>query len=231
MLRAIIFDFNGIILNDEPLHFTSMRDAVAELGITVTREEYWKKYLPLDDVSCLGAICRDRGVNLTDESRARALGRKIALYDLLIQNEFPLFPGAVEFIRSAAAHYPLALASGARREEIERTLRQTGLSRYFRVVVGAEDFTRGKPNPESYLLALELLNSALNGKSSPIQARECLVIEDSVGGVKGARAAGMKCLAVSNTYPAESLREANRIVASLEEADLAELESLMEDAG
>jgi beta-phosphoglucomutase len=229
MLRAIIFDFNGIILNDEPLHFASMRDAVGEIGITVSREEYWQKYLPFDDAACLEAICRDRGVKLTRQSRELALGRKIALYQDLIKNEFPLFPGVASFIRAVAEQYPLALASGARREEIETTLQNTGLHDYFRVVVGAEDFTRGKPNPESYLLALDLLNSRLDGASPPILPGECLVIEDSIGGVKGARAAGMKCLAVSNTYPRESLQEANLIVASLEETNPVELKSLMEE--
>jgi HAD superfamily hydrolase (TIGR01509 family) len=229
MLRAIIFDFNGIILNDEPLHFASMRDAVAHLGVTVSREEYWSKYLPFDDPTCLQAICRDRGVDLDRETLRLTLDRKASLYQKLLQNQYPLFPGVVDFIRKSALRYPLALASGARRDEIETTLVATRLIGYFSVIVGAEDFSRGKPNPESYLLALERLNSALDGKHSPIHPHECLVIEDSVGGVRGAQAAGMKCLAVSNTYPVESLRAANRIIASLEEADPVELECLMEE--
>ncbi len=229
MLRAIIFDFNGIILNDEPLHFASMRDAVADLGLTVGREEYWSKYLPFDDVTCLQAICRDRGVSLDSDRLNRTLERKSACYQKMLKDEFPLFPGVVDFIRESAARYPLALASGARREEIESTLTATGLLDHFDVIVAAEDFTRGKPSPESYLLALERLNAVLDGAHSPVQPNECLVIEDSVGGVQGALAAGMRCLAVSNTYPAESLRAADRIVSSLKEAALSELELLMED--
>ena len=223
MLRAIIFDFNGIILNDEPLHFASMRDALADLGITVSREEYWNRYLPFDDLTCARTICRDQGIALDGDALRQVLERKSAYYQKMLQNDFPLFPGVSDFICSSARRYPLALASGARRDEIEAALHGTGLFRYFRVIVGAEDFTLGKPNPESYLLALERLNSVLNGDCTPILPRECLVIEDSVGGVQGARAAGMKCLAVSNTYPAENLRAANRIVASLSEADTAHL--------
>ena len=229
MLRAAIFDFNGIILNDEPLHFSSMKDAVAELGITISREEYWKRYLPFDDVTCLEAICHDRQLKLGPARRRRTLERKASLYQQLIQSQYPLFPGVTHFIETLAARYPLALASGARRDEIEATLHATGLMSYFQVIVGAEDFTRGKPNPESYLLALERLNDHLNSHRSPILPNECLVIEDSVGGVEGARAAGMVCLAVSNTYPPESLQAARRVVSSLVEITPDSLENLLKE--
>jgi len=229
MLKAVIFDFNGIILNDEPLHFSSMKDAVAELGIRITKEEYWNRYLPFDDAACLQAICRDRGVVLTEDQRERTLERKVSLYQQLIQKHYPLFPGVADFIRAISHRLPLALASGARRDEIEMTLRATGLIEHFRVIVGAEDFTLGKPNPESYLLALELLNDNLNHRHAPIQPCECLVIEDSVGGVQGARAAGMICLAVSNTYPTESLQAAHKVVSSLEEVTIENLESLLQE--
>ncbi len=229
MLRAVIFDFNGIILNDEPLHFNSMRDAVAELGITVSREEYWKRYLPFDDGTCLDAMCRDRQVQLSPARRRQVLDRKALLYQQLIQSQYPLFPGVARFIQSLAERYPLALASGARRDEIQSTLQATGLMAFFQVIVGAEDFTRGKPNPESYLLALERLNEHLNSHHQPILPHECLVIEDSIGGVQGARAAGMICLAVSNTYPADSLKAAHRVVSSLEGVTAGGLENLLKE--
>ncbi len=122
MLRAIIFDFNGIILNDEPLHFSSMQGAVAALGITISREEYWRRYLPFDDAACLQAICRDRKVELDSDQRRRTLERKVFLYQKLIKDQYPLFPGVAGFIRACSKRFPLALASGARREEIETTL-------------------------------------------------------------------------------------------------------------
>lgn len=229
MLRAIIFDFNGVILNDEPLHFRSMRDAVSALGIRITQEEYWSRYLPLDDEACLTAICADRGLAPDPQARRSVLEDKVRIYRELLHDRYPVFEGAAELIREASAGYPLALASGARREEIEATLDATGLKSCFRVLVGAEDFERGKPHPESYLLALERLNAALDGRAG-IGPRECLVIEDSVGGVEGSRAAGMICLAVANTYPRESLRDAHRIVDSLVGLKLAELEALVQEA-
>ncbi len=230
MLKAILFDFNGIILNDEPLHFASMRDAVAELGIALSQELYWTRYLPFDDATCLEKICSDQGVQLSEILKQEILALKIAGYERLIESNYPLFPGASGFIRASSARYPLAVASGARREEILSTLRATGLLDHFKVIVGAEDFTLGKPNPESYLLALDRLNRSLNGHHEHILPSECLVIEDSVGGVKGAVAAGMVCLAITNTYPAEKLGAAHRVVASFDEVSLESLEALLQEA-
>jgi beta-phosphoglucomutase len=230
MLKAIIFDFNGVILNDEPLHFASMRDAVAALGIELDREIYWSRYLPFDDETCLARICADHDLHLSDFLRQQTLAKKVSGYETMIQSEYPLFPGVPGFIRASAERYPLAIASGARREEIVATLEATGLTGHFRIIVGAQDFTLGKPNPESYLLALERLNHSLNGSHVQILPSECLVIEDSVGGVQGAVAAGMKCLAVANTYPAEKLTAAHRIVGSFEEVTVESLESLMQEA-
>jgi len=226
MLKAIIFDFNGVILNDEPLHFAAMRDAVADIGIRLTQEAYWDKYLPFDDAQCLESICRDHSIRLNAEERENALARKARNYRLLIQEGFPVLPGAAQFIQAAAERYPLALASGARRDEIESALETTGLKRYFVVIVAAEDFVHGKPHPESFLLALERLNAFLN--APPILPVECLVIEDSVGGVAGARAAGMACMAVTNSYPSEALKAANKVVDSLDPAQLDTLHTICE---
>ncbi len=228
MLKAIIFDFNGVILDDEPLHFQSMRDTVADIGIQITREEYWSRYLPLDDAACLETICRSRNRTLDPSERQRLLELKALGYRKLLQGRVPVFPGAAEFIQAAAARYPLALASGARRDEIESALQAAGLAGFFSVVAGAEDFVRGKPHPECYVFTLGMLNRKLNGKA-PIRPHECLVIEDSVGGVRGAREAGMVCLALTNTYDRESLGAANRVVSSLREVRVEDLESLWQE--
>src|SRR5213593_107596 len=159
MLRAIIFDFNGIIIDDEPLHYQSMRDIVAPLGIEISMEEYWNRYLPFDDEACLDAICRDYSRRLDGPRRQEMLRNKNKLYHQMLQNQYPLFPGVSGLVDAASQKYPLAIASGARREDIERTLAATGLLRFFSVVVGAEDFELGKPHPESFLLALKRLNT------------------------------------------------------------------------
>ncbi len=229
MLKAIILDFNGIILNDEPIHFRAMRDTVSDLGIKLSEEEYWAKYLPFDDERCLDEICAAHAVVLTTGQRRASLLRKVELYRSLMRNDYPLFPGADEFVRLAASRYPLAIASGARRDEVESTLEAVGLKGCFRVIVAAQDFTLGKPHPESFLLALQQLNRSMDGNGRPIEARECLVIEDSVGGVRGARAAGMQCLAISNTYAQEQLAAASRVASSLQGLTLESLQGLFED--
>jgi beta-phosphoglucomutase len=229
MLRAIIFDFNGVILDDEPMHFQSMRDAVADVGILITREEYWEKYLPLDDMRCLEAISINHRVTLTTEMRAAILKRKSGFYHKLLSDKFPLFPGSAEMVRSASQKYPLALASGASRKEIETALQATDLMDCFRVIVAAEDFTLGKPHPESFLLALRGLNKVLDGTMPAILPGECLVVEDSVSSIEGARAAGMMCLAVANSYPAIDLQHANRVVSSLEKVSVDSLQDLAEE--
>jgi len=226
MLKAIILDFNGVIFDDEPLHFRAMRDAVADFGVLLTREVYWDKYLPMDDAQGLEAICIDNHIQLSPSERESTLARKVKLYYELLLDRLPLFPGAAEFIKAAAERYPLALASGARREEIEAVLDSAGLKRYFDVIVAAEDFAQGKPHPESFLLALNRLNAKIGSRPFPIKPEECLVIEDSVASVRGARAAGMVCLAVSSSYPGAMLQSANRVVASLEEVQVAGLEEL-----
>ncbi len=227
MLRAIIFDFNGVILDDELLHFEAMRNVITGYGVDLAREMYWDRYLPLDDQQCLEAICRDYSISMNSEERKNALERKARFYWQSLRGHFPLFPGVDRFIRAAAHRYPLALASGARREEIESTLDSTGLRRYFVVIVAAEDFAQGKPHPESFLLALKRLNAAID--SPQIRPEECLVIEDSIGGIRGAQTAGMICMAVTNSYPGEALSAADRIVASLENVRLESLQTLFEE--
>ncbi len=230
MLRAIIFDFNGIILNDEPLHFRAMKEAVSSLGINLTEAEYLEEFLPFDDWRCLAAICEKHGHVLTEAERDRVLSLKSSGYARFLKGSYPIFPGAAELAAEAASRHPLAIATGARREEVEDTLEATGLVRYFTVVVAAQDFKLGKPHPESFLLALERLNARLNGCLPAIRPAECLVIEDSVGGIEGARKAGMACLAVANTYPREKLIGANRVVGCLSEVDVESLEALFGEA-
>jgi beta-phosphoglucomutase len=224
MLQAIIFDFNGVILNDEPVHFAAMRETVASVGVDLKEEQYWGKYLPLDDARCLDAILRDHAIPLKRGKRQKMLLRKSQTYQRLSPAKLQLFPGVVEFIQAAALSSPLALASGAQRSEIESTLESEGLRRYFLVIAAAEDFSRGKPHPESFLFVLKQLNDSLG--SDPIRPEGCLVIEDSFGGIQGAKDAGMKCMAVTNSYPRRMLGAADLVVNSLKEVRVDDLKRL-----
>ena len=225
MLRALIFDFNGIIVDDEPIHFELFRRVLAEEGIELTEENYYARYLGFDDREAFSAAYRENGRSLEESLLTRLIGRKAVYYQRAIQNKVRIFPGVEKLITALAPALPLAVASGALRQEIETILSTAGLRKHFSVIVSAEDVNHGKPEPEIFLNALAALNAQVKN-SDRITAADCLVVEDSKEGIRGARRVGMKCLAVSNSHPAELLQEANAVVTSLEEVDLSLLEKL-----
>jgi beta-phosphoglucomutase len=225
MLRAVIFDFNGIIVDDEPIHFELFRRVLAEEGIELTEDNYYSRYLGFDDRGAFTAAYRDHRRRLDEPGLARLIERKAVYYQKAIQDHVQIFPGVQPLVATLARALPLAVASGALRHEIETILSTAGLLKHFAVIISAEDVNQGKPEPEIFLKALAGLN-ARPENGPPITAADCLVIEDSKEGIRGALRAGMKCLAVTNSHPAELLKEANAVVRSLAEVDLSFLEKL-----
>jgi HAD superfamily hydrolase (TIGR01509 family) len=225
MLRAVIFDFNGIIVNDEPIHFRLFQRVLAEEGIPLTEEDYYARYLGFDDRGAFIAGYRDHHRELNDAKLAELVERKAVYYQEAIRNHVGIFPGVKDLVTTLAKILPLAVASGALRHEIETILSTISLRGHFRAIVSAEDVQSGKPEPEIFLKALAALNSSLDDQNA-IAAADCLVIEDSKEGVRGARRAGMKCLAVTNSHSADLLGEASAIVESLKHVTLARLQEL-----
>lgn len=225
MLRAVIFDFNGIIVDDEPIHFKLFQRVLGEEGISLGEETYYERYLGFDDRGAFMAGFRDHHRPLSEDKLRELVERKAAYYQEAIRNHVTIFPGVKELILELSPTLLLAVASGALRHEIEAILTTAGLLPYFDAIVSAEDVTQGKPEPEIFLKALAALN-ACGRAATPIQPGECLVIEDSKEGVRGARRAGMKCLAVTNSHPAELLSEANAVVKSLEGVSVKFLQQL-----
>jgi HAD superfamily hydrolase (TIGR01509 family) len=223
MLKAIIFDFNGIIIDDEPIHFELFQKVLGEEGILLTREAYYERYLGFDDRGAFTAGFRENRRRVDDAKIEELIERKAVYYQDAIRNHASIFPGVKTLVPSLARNLPLALASGALRHEIETILETAGLRHYFDAIVSAEDVMQGKPEPEIFLKALAALNAR---EKDTIQAAQCVVIEDSKEGIRGARRAGMKCLAVTNSHPAELLTEANVVVQSLEEVTLPLLQKL-----
>jgi len=225
MLRAVIFDFNGIIVDDEPIHFELFQKVLGEEGILLTEKDYYARYLGFDDRGAFLAGYRENGRSLGEKKLDELIKRKAGYYQDAIRDHVAIFPGVRSLVANLARALPLAVASGALRNEIETILATAGLLNYFRVIVAAEDVTQGKPAPEIYLKALAKLNAEV-GHSDPIEASDCIVIEDSKEGIRGARRAGMKCLAVTNSHPAEVLNEADAVVKSLEDVALPLLQKL-----
>ncbi|MBI4526227.1 MAG: HAD family phosphatase [Deltaproteobacteria bacterium] len=227
VLHAIIFDFNGIIVNDEPIHLELFQKVLEEKGLSLSKDDYYERYLGLDDRGCFQLAYREHNRPLDDSLLNELIERKARLYLESIQQGIAIFPGVQELLPPLSSRYPLAIASGALRHEIETILRAMGLRECFQVIVSAEDVTHGKPSPEIFLKALSRLNDA-SGRSRLISPAECLVIEDSREGISGAHRAGIKCLAVTNSHPAEELAHADAIVKGLNEVTVSFLESLVD---
>jgi HAD superfamily hydrolase (TIGR01509 family) len=220
-MRAAIFDFDGVLVDSEPLHYEALRQALLPEGIRVDEEEYGRFYLAYSDREGIRIALERHGIPF-DASRVEALARrKAAAFEALIPS-VPFFPGARELVRSLAAEVPLAIASGALRREIEAILAAGRLREAFAAVVGADDVSRGKPDPEPYLTALSRLARLAPG----LAPEDCLVFEDSLAGIVSARAAGMRVVAVTHTYPAARLAAAHHVVDGLAALRPAELRGL-----
>jgi beta-phosphoglucomutase len=214
-MRAVLFDFDGVLVNSEPLHYRALRDCLMPEGVEISQGEYMRFYLAFDDWRAIKAALERHGVHPTVE-RVNALAeRKSDLFDELLAT-VPFFPGARELVESLAEEMPLAIASGALRSEIERILEPAGLLGHFTAIVGAEDVERGKPDPEPYLTAM----ARLYDKAPGLRPDQCVVIEDTMTGITSALAAGMKVVGVAQTYPAEQLRAAHLVVDSVATLDL-----------
>ncbi len=220
-LTAIIFDFDGVIADTEPLHFTGLRQTLAEIGINLTESDYYANYLGYDDRGCFIEALTTHQRPTDPSTLAQLMNRKAQAYLESVKNHLIIFPGVREFVREAAASYPLAIASGALRHEIETILEQVGLRKEFLHITSAEDVTRGKPDPQPFLHALNSLNR--QRLTQIIVAESCLAIEDSLPGIRSARTAGMKVLAVANTHTAQDLHEAHAVAQSLSQIRLNEL--------
>jgi len=228
-LTAIIFDFDGVIADTEPLHFASFRQTLAETGISLTESDYYANYLGYDDRGCFITALTAHQRSIDPAALMQLMQRKARAYLESVKDHLVIFPGVREFVREAAAAYPLAIASGALRHEIEVILEQAGLRKEFLHITSAEDVTRGKPDPQPFLQTLTALNRQCKGQA--IEAASCLVIEDSIPGIRSAKTAGMKVLAVTNTHTIHDLHEAHLVTQGLSQIRLSELREQLWPAG
>jgi beta-phosphoglucomutase len=208
MIQAVFFDFNGVIINDEPLQMKAYQEGLGREGLTVTEEDYYGS-LGMDDVAFVRAAFGRAERELTDEALRRVIEAKTTAHRGLLKDELPLFPGVVTFIKALSRRYALGIVSMARRTEIDHVLERASLASYFNVVVSAEDVRAHKPDPSCYNNALGFLNDKRGQEHIiPLRPDECLVIEDAPPGIQAARAAGMRTLGVTNTVSDKALRDA-----------------------
>jgi HAD superfamily hydrolase (TIGR01509 family) len=225
-LRAVIFDFDGVLVNSEPLHFRAMRDSLAPEGIAIDAAEYLRHYVAYDDRSAIRLALQQHGRALDAGHIEEVTERKARVFAQL-KGEVPFFPGVRPLIRGLQRQVSLAIASGARCAEIEDILDAGHVRQYFTAIVGADDVSRTKPDPEPYLEALRRLRA----QKSDLEASECVVVEDTPPGIAAGRAAGMTVVGVAHTYDAAQLTGAHHVVPSLRRMTARSLRALVETGG
>ncbi len=228
MIKAVIFDFNGAIINDEPIHQQLIEEILLEENLVFKRGEYRKTCLGCSDRACLRNLLASRGRVASEEYLTALQQKKAQSYVEQIESleKLPLYPGLNDFIfKTRSSNLKLAIVSGAIRQEIELVLKRAELAEFFQIIIAADDIAIAKPKPDGYLLALERLNHKYPELN--LQANECLAIEDTLAGVQAAKAAGMKVVGVANTYPYHMLhRQSDWTVDYLTELELERIEEL-----
>ncbi len=222
-LQAIVLDFDGVIADSEPLHLTAFQQTLADNGVELTSEDYYARYLGYDDVGLLQAVARDQGLTMSGVQIEALVARKGTKMQALLHGGDVLFPGAVDFIRTAASEVPLAIASGALRHEILEIVEAAGVAHLFVTIVAAGDTPESKPSPAPYLLAFERLRQHTGRDLDP---KRCVAVEDSRWGLESAQGAGLRCVGVTNSYPADELGHAELVVGGLDELTLPALDRL-----
>lgn len=207
-IKAILFDFNGVIIDDEPLQMKAYQEILAKEDIDLTEEQYYE-CLGMDDKTFVEAAYARAGREPETNKVLEVMQAKTNHWRDSIAVDVPLFEGMENFIRKMAKEFELGIVSMAKREEIEYVLERTGLADCFSAIVSAEDVTVCKPDPQCYRAGFRLIDAAHTRRNhQPITHGECLVIEDSPQGVMAAKNADLMALGVTNTVSAEELRAA-----------------------
>lgn len=224
MLKAIIFDFDGVIADSEALHLRAFNEVLAPFGLAITEKDYYKTYLGLTDADCFKELVQKHRATFKETSVETLLKKKKTAFGKLAKTEADIIEGVREFLEMLRKNkIPMAICSGALQQEIELILEGAVLSDYFDCIVSAEQVKRGKPYPDGFLLALEKLNETSTEKIVP---KQCIVVEDSHWGLEAAKAAGMHTVAVTNSYDAKQLAMAEKIVGKLSQLTMDDLQEL-----
>jgi HAD superfamily hydrolase (TIGR01509 family) len=210
-LRAVLFDFDGVLADTEPLHLEMFQKVLQEEGIALTREDYYQKYLGLDDRGCFTEVFREAGRALDDSALIGLIRRKNRAFLEHVRGKPFLMSGAAETVRRVSGRCFAAVVSGALKSEILAVLEGAGLENAFHAIVAAEDVSQGKPHPEGFLAAIRILNRDFVPPAEILLPGECLAIEDSPWGIEAARAAGVRCAAVATSYDPSRLADADLV--------------------
>ena len=209
-VKIIIFDFDGVILDSENSHFIAFNEGLKNLNINISEDEYYSKYISLDDRGVITNVVNDKNISVTNEEIDMIIKNKNDYFESRLIDNSKLFPGVEELIIQLSKNFVLSIGSGANRSEIIKTLKNNNIHDYFEIIVSANEVNNPKPNPETYNRVLDNINTDFN-------INEIIVIEDSPGGIEAAKSAGLKCIAITNTFDNKQLRKADIIVSNYED--------------
>jgi HAD superfamily hydrolase (TIGR01509 family) len=230
MLKAILFDFNGVVINDESLHREITKEIIlGENLLPISVLEYYQFCLGRSDRVCLRELLTYRGRTITEEYLTQLINKKAKLYRAKLDNleTLPLYPGIKNLLDQIQLHrLPIALVTGAIRSEVINILEKAALKSYFSAIVTGDDISTSKPEPDGYLLAVEQLNRLNPGLR--LEPQQCLAIEDTLAGMQAAKKAGMFVVGIAHTYPYHFMqRQANWAVDHFPELDLDRIKVVM----
>jgi beta-phosphoglucomutase-like phosphatase (HAD superfamily) len=224
MLGAVIFDFDGVLVDSEQIHHKAFNRVLTKFHYQLSSRDYYDRLLGLSDEELLRIVDKERNLSLSNQQFGQLLGEKANLFKEMAATEAGIIEGVPKFLNMLSdGRIPMAIYSGALLPEIEMILKGAGLRNYFEVIVSAEQVEKGKPDPEGFLLALKLLNKKLKKSIKP---EDCVVIEDSHWGLEAAKVAGMRAVAITNTYAAEHLKPADKVIVHLSDLSLSELNAI-----
>src|SRR5688572_2297435 len=232
--RAVLFDFDGVLVNSEPLHFFALNEVLKREHVDLSEDEYYRDLIGFDDRGAIRHLFAKRNLALEPKTLLSLMaGKSRVIMEFIRRRQFHALPGVEEFVRTLWRRGPLAICSGGLREEIEAMLEGIALRDCFSVIVAAEDVEVGKPDPAGYLLAARQLSDKLK-LPRPLKPEDCLVVEDAPTVIRSVKPVGFPTLAVATSYPEAKLTDAKWIVRSLRPAEVAaempELKVLEESA-
>ncbi len=227
-LKAVLFDFNGVIINDEPIHQQLIDQILIEENLRPQPGEFRLVCLGRRDRACLNDILTRRGRVVSETYLLELINRKAQAYQHKLEalEKLPLYPGLEELIfQLKSRDLKLGVVTGAIASEVELVLNRATLAEYFTVIVAGDDIKTSKPEPDGYLLAVERLNQV--EPELKLQPSECLAIEDTLAGIQAAKRAGIPVVGVANTYPFHILqRQANWSVDQLCDLELERVQQI-----
>lgn len=231
-LKAVLFDFNGVIINDEPLHEQLIEQILLGENLRPQPGEFRKVCLGRSDRVCLRELLTNRGRVVSEDYLTELINRKAQAYQKLWReksDQLPIYPGLEDLVyQLTSRNIKLAVVTGAIRTEVELVLNSTNLAKYFNAIVAADDINTSKPAPDGYLLAVERLKELY--PNTNLQVTDCLAIEDTPAGIQAAKQAGIAVVAVANTYPFHMLqRQANWTVDYLHDLEIERVQKVLRE--